>query len=276
MVLIPAHHRLSDREVDQFVQDGFIHLQEVVPPDIVAQGLNVIWGDLKQDPSDPGTWSDAVIRLLPSDARPFRSAFESPRLHGAFDRLVGVGRWQDRPDLGLFVARFPSPVDPDDTGWHIDSSYPPDEGAGLASEGFDFGRWRINVFSRGRALLMLFLYSDVGPDDAPTRVRIGSHLDVPPILLPAGAGGMNGTDASILAAEASRSRPTALATGRAGDVYLCHPFLVHAAQPSRGRVPRLMAQPPLDSAEPLVIDRPHNDYSPVETCVRLALQRDDR
>jgi hypothetical protein len=120
---------------------------------------------------------------------------------------------------------------------------------------------------------MLFLYSDVGPDDAPTRIRVGSHLDVPPILLSAGASGMNGTDASILAAEASRSRPTALATGRAGDVYLCHPFLVHAAQAARGGVPRLMAQPPLDTAEPLFIDRPDNDSSPVELCVRLALRR---
>jgi hypothetical protein len=29
-------------------------------------------------------------------------------------------------------------------------------------------------------------------------------------------------------------------------VFLCHPFLVHAAQPHRGRVPRFMAQPPLE------------------------------
>ena len=31
----------------------------------------------------------------------------------------------------------------------------------------------------------------------------------------------------------------------AGTVYLCHPFLVHAAQPHRGTRPRFMAQPPL-------------------------------
>ena len=36
----------------------------------------------------------------------------------------------------------------------------------------------------------------------------------------------------------------ALATGRAGDVFLCHPFLVHAASwPHRGRRPRMIAQP---------------------------------
>ena len=37
----------------------------------------------------------------------------------------------------------------------------------------------------------------------------------------------------------------ALATGEAGTVYLCHPFVVHSAQPHRGRNPRFMAQPPL-------------------------------
>jgi hypothetical protein len=263
---------LSDREVDAFVRDGFVHLREVVPPDIVAEGLKVIWGDLDQIPGDPESWSDPVVRFLPSDARPFRKAFDNPRLHTAFDQLVGAGRWRGRPDVGLFVARFPSPLDPGDTGWHIDSSFAPDEGAG--TQEFDFSRWRVNVLSRGRALLMLFLYSDVGPDDAPTRIRVGSHLDVPPILLTAGAGGMEGMDASILAAEASLSRPITLATGRAGDVYLCHPFLVHAAQPAKGRGPRLFAQPPLECAQPLSIDRPDDDYSPVELGIRQALHQD--
>jgi hypothetical protein len=50
--------------------------------------------------------------------------------------------------------------------------------------------------------------------------------------------------AAQLAAQASAARPTALATGRAGDVYLCHPFLVHAASwPHTGRHPRIIAQP---------------------------------
>lgn len=40
-------------------------------------------------------------------------------------------------------------------------------------------------------------------------------------------------------------RPEALATGEAGTVYLCHPFLVQAAQRHQGTTPRFMAQPPL-------------------------------
>ncbi len=38
-------------------------------------------------------------------------------------------------------------------------------------------------------------------------------------------------------------------------MYLCHPFLVHAAQAHRGRNPNFMAQPPLRLREPCVLDR---------------------
>jgi hypothetical protein len=66
-------------------------------------------------------------------------------------------------------------------------------------------------------------------------------------------------------------RPLALATGHAGDVYLCHPFLIHAAQPHHGTVPRFIAQPPLDPAGLLELDRADGAYSPVEIAVRRGL-----
>jgi hypothetical protein len=65
---------------------------------------------------------------------------------------------------------------PGDTGWHVDLSFPGDSGD--PDEKNDFLSWRVNVASRGRALLMLFLFSDVGEKDAPTRIRVGSHLDM--------------------------------------------------------------------------------------------------
>jgi hypothetical protein len=67
-------------------------------------------------------------------------------------------------------------------------------------------------------------------------------------------------------------RPEVLATGHAGTVYLCHPFLVHAAQMHHGATPRFLAQPPLHPAVPLQIDRADGDYSPVELAIRRALR----
>src|SRR6185312_6984283 len=127
-----------------------------------------------------------------------------------------------------------------------------------------------NLASRGRALLMLFLFSEVGVDDAPTRIRVGSHLDIPRLLEPAGEEGLSFIE---LAEQfgVTACRPQALATGRPGDVYLCHPFLVHAAQPHHGSRPRFMAQPPLYPAEPLSLDRADGNYSPVEGAILRGL-----
>jgi hypothetical protein len=163
------------------------------------------------------------------------------------------------PNLGTFPIRFPSSGDPGDAGWHIDGSYR------IGDE-----LW-VNLSSRERALLMLFLFSDVGPDDAPTRIRVGSHLDVPRVLEPAGETGLPYQQVVPRLCRLDE-HPLALATGRAGDVYLCHPFLVHAATwPHRGTAPRFIAQPPLTPVAPLRLERADGAYSPVEIAVRIGL-----
>ena len=55
-----------------------------------------------------------------------------------------------------FPGRFPRQEDTGNLGWHVDASFP-----GAAADPNDFLSWRINVQSHGRALLMLFLFSDV-------------------------------------------------------------------------------------------------------------------
>jgi hypothetical protein len=45
------------------------------------------------------------------------------------------------------------------------------------------------------------------------------------------------------------------ATGAAGDVFVCHPFLVHRATwPHRGTRPRAVAQPGVALLEPFRLD----------------------
>ena len=145
-------------------------------------------------------------------------------------------------------------------------------GVELIDGSFDVGgEWWVNLHSRGRALLMLFLFTDVGLDDAPTRILVGSHRDVPPILEPMGDAGTH-FDRVVPMIPHVHERATAFATGEAGDVYLCHPFLVHAATwPHRGTSPRFLAQPELPPIAPLNLDRQDGDYSPVEIAVRLGL-----
>jgi len=264
---MPAHIQrvLSDADIERFITDGFIKLESVFPRETAHASRAILWRDTGCDPDDPSTWTRPVVRLDQYGQPPFVEAANTPRLHAAFDQLVGPGRWQRRMTLGTFPVRFPSPQDPGDTGWHIDVSF----GTDIS----DFMSWRANVHSKGRALLMLFLFSDVGENDAPTRIRVGSHLDIARQLEPEGEEGLSLRDLAANGFAETAHCPQVLATGRAGDVYLCHPFLVHSAQPHSGTEPRFMAQPPLMPAQPLMLERADGSYSPVEQAIRLALGR---
>jgi len=68
-------------------------------------------------------------------------------------------------------------------------------------------------------------------------------------------------------------RPEALATGPAGTVYLCRPFLVHVAQSHHGQAPRFMAQPPLLPRQDQRLERSDGAYPVVERATRRAFGR---
>ena len=111
----------------------------------------------------------------------------------------------------LLVILRTTTADPGDAGWHIDVSFGTDTP--------DFMSWRANIHSRGRALLMLFLFSDVEEHDAPTRIRVGSHADIARQLAPAGEAGLTLRELAADAFATSAHRPVVTATGDAGTVY---------------------------------------------------------
>jgi hypothetical protein len=256
---------LTAGEIERFIADGFVYLPQAFPRALADECRAFLWRETGLDPGDPASWTKPVIRLDGYGGELFSAAVNTAALHEAFDQLVGAGRWLPRDGLGTFPVRFPHPGDPGDAGWHMEGSYTVEGVPGYC----------LNLRSRDRALLMLFLFSDVGPDDAPTRIKVGSHLDVPPFLTAAGDQGMS-FFAACAAMDAagkldSPDRALALATGHPGDVYLCHPFLIHSAQRHRGREPRFMAQPPLMPVAPLDLDRADGAYSPVELAVLRGL-----
>ena len=251
---------LTNDQIEQFIQLGYIKLEDVFSEKLAAEGRAILWKDTGCDPEDPDTWTKPVIRLGEYAQEPFRTSVNMPVLHEAFDMLVGKGRWLPRFSLGTFPIRFPSDTNPGDTGWHAEASFYGDDGS-----------MRLSVHSKGRALLMLFLFSDVGINDAPTRILEGSHLDAPAILNEAGEQGLDFIQFAQKLKPTTLERREVFATGKPGTVYLCHPFLIHAAQPHHGRTPRFMAQPPLIPSAPLELSRENGDYSPVEVAIRMGL-----
>jgi hypothetical protein len=166
--------------------------------------------DVARFVSEPVFWASDL-----TGEGPFGEIARSPLLARALDELCRASGWVPRGQLGMVPVRFPRLPPADDRGWHVDSNVFPPGGGALCG-------------ARSQTMLLLTLLSDVGPDDAPTRIRIGSQRDA-----------------------ASERRPLAYATGQPGDVYLVHPLTVHAADEHRGGEPRFMAQTPLFLTAPL-------------------------
>jgi hypothetical protein len=227
---------LTTSQVESFIEDGFVRIDNAFPTDLASQCQDELWAAMGLSPDRAEDWTQPVIRIPSMSTPAFIRAANTLILHRAYDQLVGPDRWLEPQGMGSFPIRFPSQIAPGDDGWHVDASF---------GDGADFMEWRANVKSSRRALLMLFLFSDVGADDAPTRIRKGSHAIIARELLAYGLYGATLRELSADGYASSERCHEALAMGEAGTVYLCHPFLVHAAQAHRGTRPRFMAQPPL-------------------------------
>ncbi|MCA1601324.1 MAG: phytanoyl-CoA dioxygenase family protein [Acidobacteria bacterium] len=251
--------------IDDFCADGFLVVRGAVAAPVVNACLNVIESELRArsvDPHDPATWTEPVVRLDCPDGPAFAAAGTSPALWTMYDALLGPGRWVQRQGVGGTIpVRFPNTKDPGDSGWHIDGSYDVE------------GKWWVNVHSRYRGLLALFLFTAVGDNDAPTELVVGSHLDIPRILAPYGEAGVFSGDVAQDLPASTFQRPRAFATGHAGDVYICHPFVVHRATwPHRGVEPRVVAQPEIAHPQPFAL-RDHRDVCAVERAILRGLER---
>ncbi|WBP90079.1 phytanoyl-CoA dioxygenase family protein [Kitasatospora cathayae] len=250
-------------DVNGFVTDGYLVVRQAFDTATAAACRADLWAALAERGvlrEDPGTWTAPLVQLPCPDTEPFAVAAASPKLATAHDRLIGAGRWTRRPTVGGEVpVRFPSEDWPG-TGYHIEGNWWGGE-----------DHWT-NLRSRGRGLTAFFLFSDVGPEDAPTRLLVGSHRFVPPVLARAGEAGMSGCAAVEALQPSVLHRQAVHVTGRAGDVYLCHPFMVHTATwPHRGVAPRMMAQPGVEVPDGFAVDG--WDPSPVARAIVEGLGR---
>ncbi|MGI9609607.1 MAG: phytanoyl-CoA dioxygenase [Acidimicrobiia bacterium] len=250
---------LTDDEIDRFIAEGFVVARQAIPAAILEVCRAELDLELRRagvDIEDPTTWIEPIVRFSCPNTPTFASAGTQPVLWQIYDQLLGPGRHIERHAVGGSVpVRFPSDSDPGDAGWHIDSSFPIGD------------TWGVNYRSMGRGLLCLFLFSDIGVNDAPTEIKVGSHLHVPRTLEPMGEAGGSYDVKQTDAFEAIAQLPSALATGQAGDVYVCHPFLVHRATwPHRGSQPRFIAQPGIDIKQPFELTGAETAF-PVERAI---------
>ncbi|MEV0390672.1 phytanoyl-CoA dioxygenase family protein [Nonomuraea sp. NPDC050643] len=227
---------MDDVNIERFIADGFAKLEAVVPREVGDAARALVWQRIGLSPDDPSGWRRPVVWFADLTGEgPFGELMTSPRLRRALDEVAGPGGWVPSGALGNMPVRFPGVAPADDRGWHVD-----------ASLGRPDGSWAVSA--RPETMLLLVLLSEVGDDDAPTRLRVGSHRDAAQAL---GERVLDPFEAGPLVDAASADRPVAYATGLPGDVYLVHPLTVHAADVHRGTRPRFMAQTPVFLTTPV-------------------------
>lgn len=255
---------LTREQINSFINDGLVKIENAFSTEIADECRAILWKATQCDPNNPDSWTQPVVRIGELGFEPFKKAANTLILHNAFDQLVGKDNWLPRLTLGSFPIRFPSKESANDIGWHVDASF-------AGENANNYFEWRINLNSKARGLLMLFLFSDVSENDAPTIIKKGSHFDVAKILEPEGEKGLSFMELAQKLNTIS-TKEEIFATGKAGTVYLCHPFIVHSAQNHYGTTPKFMAQPPLLTKYDFNLNQIDALLSPVEKAILQGLR----
>ena len=195
---------LTRSEIAGFVRDGYVIVPGAVPRRTTTACRTRVDRTLAEqgiDVTDASTWSEPVVRVPWPATQAFATAAGS--LGSAYDQLIGPGAWTQLPTVGGTVpVRFPSRRRARDAVWHVDGSFIRD------------GEMRSSLPSPTRGLLCLILLSDIGPDDAPTELKVGSHADVGPILEPYGPAGCSFAQILEQLPASTLDRPSVFVTGR--------------------------------------------------------------
>ncbi len=232
---------LSSQQVEHFLARGFIKIEGAVERELALSWGARRWAEIETDPSDVSTWTQ-TRHHLPS--REFLSVREhAPDVWKATQDLVGPNwthdwQWGDGLIFNLGDDSGEPWVAPADwnEGWHVD--------------GESFLHF---LDSPEQALLTVVLWTDVEPRGggtflAPDSVPLVARYlaDHPEGVLPMGF---------PYREIKSQCRDFVEATGRAGDVYLMHPFLMHSFSRNWTRNPRVITNPPTHLGEPMKFNR---------------------
>jgi hypothetical protein len=245
---------LTPAEIEQFVARGFVVVQDAIKRSVreewFARGLQRM-SRVRKVPDN------GIIELTHT-----RSEFLhdiAPRAWKAVVQLVGgedrIAAQEVRDDFNLNTQTVAEadwlPPDRLATGWHIDGDY-----------------FRRFLDSPEQGLLCLMLWSDVSAREGGTFLACDSIGKVARLLL----ANPQGLDPRPFTSLYKECEDFVEITGGAGDVILCHPFMIHAPSPKTRNHVRLLTNPPIPLLEPMQFNRPDAaDFSPVERGILRSL-----
>ncbi|MBA3707382.1 MAG: phytanoyl-CoA dioxygenase family protein [Planctomycetes bacterium] len=274
---------LSASDIEQFVSDGYVRVRHAFPVEDALAMQDHLWSKLALKGvhrDDRSTWDREFSGLGSGVNHPICASIGSERLHRACDQLFGTGRWMPPTGWGGLRVTFPRSEHPwhmTDHAWHCDH-WPSEK--------------------RGHALFPFTFLSDIRPRGGGTLLVAGAHrviaryvagLDERRRRWKNGQKSQDfGTFLPWLAelTGVAPARPNRIerfmehehvtdhgerlrvveATGKPGDVMLCHASVFHAASMNCGDWPRFMRFGLIEGRSP-----PENDSPLGRSMIPLAL-----
>ncbi len=266
---------LSSEQRARFLQDGFLKLSSGLAPELMETWARealqrvgydpvqktgpepIIWmNHFREEPITkiaPEAW-DALCEVVGGEDRIESQVMTIESKH--FTR-INSKIWSD-----AFIINFCLGADqpwraPQAEGfnWHKDGSY-----------------FRHFCDSREQALLLVLLWSDVAPQGGGTFIAADSLFHVGQTLLDHPEGIEPGDfDFPDMISQCHDFREL---TGKAGDLFIIHPYMLHASSSNHSGIPRVMSNPPVVLKEPLRLDRSLPDLSLLEEATLNFLKTD--
>ena len=249
---------LSNEQVEHFLQRGFIKIEQGLPRDWALERGAQGWARIETNPDDVSTWTQSRHHL--SAEKFWRVREIAPKVWDAAAQLLGADwthdwQWGDSFIFNLgndSGQKWVAPADWDN-GWHKDG---------------DFFRHFLDSPEQG--LLTIILWTDVAACSGGTFLACDSVPLVARFLAEHPEGVAPG--GFPFQKMKRQCRDFAEATGRAGDVFLMHPYLLHTTSINETRNQRIITNPPTHLSAPMNFNRENpTDQSVVERAVLRGL-----
>ena len=251
---------LTEEQAEQFLSQGFVKVEGCFDKADIQDWIDLAFERLGYDAGDPSTWAEPRVHM-PSMNRIDVAEF-APKAWGAICDLMGGEeriktpiRWGD-----AFIVNFNvgadnpwQPPSPKVGGWHKDGDW-----------------FRHFLDSPEQGLLTVILWDDVLPQSGGTFIAMDSIEPIARYLVnyPEGLTPKEAQFGKMI----EQCTQGQEATGKAGDVFLLHPYMLHAASQNPSGRARFITNPAVSFKEPMNFNREDpGDYCLVEKAVLRAL-----